>query len=850
MARSILTSLTISTGDNTITSHSSTIKPLIIKGATSQTANLTEWQNPAGSGALAWVASDGSITTSNLNAISPNASYEVITSRGASGQIGDLFVLKNSTPTTLAGANAVGQLYTGSTTPINYQVGGTPTATSGTGTTATITLTSASNLAIGDLIRVTGFTPSGYNTTGYAVVSAVSNTAPFTVSYASSGTGTMTVAGQVQTVPQASFTARSTATVPLIVKGNGYNMNLQTWLKSDNNPGIIINPYGSLVGSASANQFNSDNGANYIFRTVGVSDQRGNHYQVVNSSSAILAGFNGQGQLFTGRTLPDTGATTVAIGTQTPTGTTNITITTGAAHGIVVGQTVIIAGVTPVGYNGTWTAQAGTTGTTLVVNIGSNPGAITVAGTVVQSAQLSVTATSVNNTPIVVRGVASQVANLQEWRSSTGSMLARVEAAGNFIIAGIGVTSGDHRVGTSNYFSAALNVLARSTTEKGLVIRGQASQSANLFETQDSNGTSGIKFYIDAVGNANFSSASWVQNSTGKLTLGLTSASAVGLTVRGTGTGGTYTQTANLQEWLSWDGSTPTTLAFMSPAGVLSSKGLTLSGTTSPITLNGSVGTSGQVLTSAGAGATPTWTTVSGGSFTGGTLTSNLTLAAGTTSLSPLTFQSGTNLTTVTAGANEYDGTVFYQTSNTNPGRALATQNYYYASSSSWLPDFFNSGSVQGMLGGATKGITLAAGTTYEYELYATVQHQFISNTGVTGTYQMVSSTVSGSPTVAVVHQVDYGSNTTNFTTATTLTTVRTTGTVVFSAAISSGSRYNFLRAKGIIRVTGTGTAKVYPGISTSQVGASDNIWTVQEGLVFKLTPIGNGTATTVGTWA
>ncbi len=36
--------------------------------------------------------------------------------------------------------------------------------------------------------------------------------------------------------------------------------------------------------------------------------------------------------------------------------------------------------------------------------------------------------------------------------------------------------------------------------------------------------------------------------------------------------------------------------------------GLTLTSTTSPITLNGSVGTSGQVLTSAGAGATPTWT--------------------------------------------------------------------------------------------------------------------------------------------------------------------------------------------------------------------------------------------------
>jgi hypothetical protein len=47
--------------------------------------------------------------------------------------------------------------------------------------------------------------------------------------------------------------------------------------------------------------------------------------------------------------------------------------------------------------------------------------------------------------------------------------------------------------------------------------------------------------------------------------------------------------------------------------GAVTSAGLSLLSTTSPIILNGQAGTSGQVLTSAGAGATPTWTTVSGG---------------------------------------------------------------------------------------------------------------------------------------------------------------------------------------------------------------------------------------------
>jgi hypothetical protein len=82
--------------------------------------------------------------------------------------------------------------------------------------------------------------------------------------------------------------------------------------------------------------------------------------------------------------IPINGST---IPTQTPTGTTNITITTSTVHNIRAGERVTISGASPTGYNGTWTAQAGTTGSTLVVNIGSNPGAITVAGNAVSKAR-------------------------------------------------------------------------------------------------------------------------------------------------------------------------------------------------------------------------------------------------------------------------------------------------------------------------------------------------------------------------------------------------------------------------------------------------------------------------------
>ena len=89
----------------------------------------------------------------------------------------------------------------------------------------------------------------------------------------------------------------------------------------------------------------------------------------------------------------------VTINNQTPTGTTNITIATAAAHNISVGEQVVISGITPAGYNGTWTAQTGTTSSTLVVNIGSNPGAITTAGKVVGATQWDFT----NNRYVVAK---------------------------------------------------------------------------------------------------------------------------------------------------------------------------------------------------------------------------------------------------------------------------------------------------------------------------------------------------------------------------------------------------------------------------------------------------------------
>ena len=427
-----------------------------------------------------------------------------------------------------------------------------------------------------------------------------------------------------------------------------------------------------------------------------------------------------------------------------------------------------------------------------------------------------------------LRGSNGQTANLQNWQTwngTTATTVASVTSGGSIY------SAGNLGAGSLTALSTARLSVSAAASGIGVIVRGNATTPGNLQEWQDS--ATNILSNVTGTG--------VIRSTLSMQALGMQSVSDGSQSMG-------FSANRNVQIGA-------TTGVYGGGSGVIGITNATTAPTTAPtgggilyvdtgaLKYRGTSGTAATIVNADG-------TMAAGGSFTGGTLTSNLTLATGTTSVSPLTFASGTNLTTVTAGVVEYDGTVFYQTSNTNPGRALATQNYYYASSADYFPDFSTSGAVKSMLGGATTGITLAAGTTYEYEFYTTVRHQYITATGVSGTYAITSTTVSGSPTVSVIHQIDYGSNTVGFTTATTLSTVRNTGSLAFSATISSGSRYNFLRVKGLIRVTGTGTVKIYPGLSTDQVGAQDNVWTVQSGTVFKLTPIGNGTVTTVGAWA
>jgi len=113
----------------------------------------------------------------------------------------------------------------------------------------------------------------------------------------------------------------------------------------------------------------------------------------------------------------------------------------------------------------------------------------------------------------VIRATASQSANLQEWQDSSGGTVAFVSSAGLFTPAAI------RQTGTGNLNSFGGNAVAGQivtistggTANKGLVVQGIASQSANLQEWQNSSAGTVLSVspsgFISSNSGANFNSA-------------------------------------------------------------------------------------------------------------------------------------------------------------------------------------------------------------------------------------------------------------------------------------------------------------------------------------------------------
>ncbi|MDP4219117.1 MAG: hypothetical protein Q8916_02460 [Bacteroidota bacterium] len=148
-----------------------------------------------------------------------------------------------------------------------------------------------------------------------------------------------------------------------------------------------------------------------------------------------------------------------------------------------------------------------------------------------------------------------------------------------------------------------------------------------------------------------------------------------------------------------------------------------LVGTTSPLSMNGAVGNSGQVLTSAGTGATPTWSTVGTSSITpGGTntfLTTNGSSTVGWTGLSVGTGLTGNGIST------PVDANIQHNASLSGAGTTASNLVLNVANPNTWT-------GTQTLGGEALTPVTPASlvANTNDYALSASNSYFRISSTG------------------------------------------------------------------------------------------------------------------------
>jgi hypothetical protein len=115
-----------------------------------------------------------------------------------------------------------------------------------------------------------------------------------------------------------------------------------------------------------------------------------------------------------------------------------------------------------------------------------------------------ITTASAASVGLIVRGLASQTANLQEWQDSAGAVLSRIQTNGRLVTDSVlaNYLQGDPATGAfidfENYGNGIGLVGRTSAAANMFVIRGMASQTGNLQEWQNSAGT--VLSLVDSAG--------------------------------------------------------------------------------------------------------------------------------------------------------------------------------------------------------------------------------------------------------------------------------------------------------------------------------------------------------------
>jgi hypothetical protein len=228
------------------------------------------------------------------------------------------------------------------------------------------------------------------------------------------------------------------------------------------------------------------------------------------------------------------------------------------------------------------------------------------------------------------------------------------------------------------------------------------------------------------------------------------------------------------------------------------------------------------------------------GNVVGGNVNAFVRPTAGTATVPALSFATGTNMTTPTAGAVEYDGVTFYGTPSASNRGVLDTTHFmvlaadYTANDSSSAQKVFNIGT------GGAGAISLPAGTSYFMEAVYYITRAVGSNSHTLSTLFAVSSALTG-----ITYTADTTSTASNILGAVSRIYATGAGATAVTAASTATNENITVVIRGIVRTNAATTFTPQIQYSSAPGGAP----TVLTNSYIRLTPIGNNAVTFVGNW-
>lgn len=217
-------------------------------------------------------------------------------------------------------------------------------------------------------------------------------------------------------------------------------------------------------------------------------------------------------------------------------------------------------------------------------------------------------------------------------------------------------------------------------------------------------------------------------------------------------------------------------------------------------------------------------------------ITGSLSISAGTTSVAPLNFTSGTNLTTAAAGAVEYDGKVAYF-SHVASSRGVLVAKQIATVQGSAVALTNNITSAQSIFAAANDTLILAANTSYRFKA------RLVFNTGSTS--HTTAFGLGGTATFTSIHYNSLATSSAADTLATPQMRRVSAATASILTAASTAVTTDIL-LEGVLRINGAGT--IIPQVTFS-AGPTGTCETAVNSF-FEIEPIGTDTVAAIGNWS